>query len=69
MYEESGYLITELLKTESTEVTLITRPRRFGKTLGMSMLADTVNGKPTTQQLKTSILLLMRMMQAYYEKK
>lgn len=26
------------MKTESTEVTLITRPRRFGKTLAMSML-------------------------------
>ena len=154
-YIDKSSLITELLKTESTEVTLITRPRRFGKTLGMSMLAhffdiredsrelfhgltieqdeetcrkwmnqyptlffsfkdidgltfeaaremlwgriaelcnehsylgtsekvlendrkvfaqlaDTVNGKPTTQQLKTSILLLMRMMQAYYGKK
>ena len=33
-------LIEELLNTESNEVTLITRPRRFGKTLGMSMLAS-----------------------------
>lgn len=43
---ENGYyfvdksaLIQALLKTEATKVTLITRPRRFGKTLGMSMLA------------------------------
>lgn len=36
--DESG-LIKELLKRESAEVTLITRPRRFGKTMGMSMLA------------------------------
>lgn len=154
-YIDKSGLIAELLRTESIEVTLITRPRRFGKTLGMSMLAhffdiredsrelfngltiakdeelcrkwmnqcptlffsfkdidgltfesaremlwgriaelcnehsylgtsekvlendrkvfaqlaDTVNGRPTDQQLKTSILLLMRMMQAYYGKK
>ena len=37
--DKSG-LIEELLNTESHEVTLITRPRRFGKTLGMSMLAS-----------------------------
>ena len=36
--DKSG-LIEELLKTTVTKVTLITRPRRFGKTLGMSMLA------------------------------
>ena len=36
--DKSG-LIEELLKTTATKVTLITRPRRFGKTLGMSMLA------------------------------
>ena len=35
--DESG-LIKELLKRESAEVTLITSPRRFGKTMGMSML-------------------------------
>lgn len=154
-YIDKSGLIEELLKTDSTEVTLITRPRRFGKTLGMSMLAhffdirkdsrelfcdltiweekelcrswmnqyptlffsfkdidglnfeaaremlwgriaelcnehsylgtsikvlendrkvftqlaDTVNGRPTDQQLKTSILLLMRMLQAHYGKK
>lgn len=36
--DKSG-LIEELLRTDATQVTLITRPRRFGKTLGMSMLA------------------------------
>ena len=35
--DKSG-LIGELLGTTGTKVTLITRPRRFGKTLGMSML-------------------------------
>ncbi len=44
---ENGYyyidktgLIRELLKTAGTKATLITRPRRFGKTLGMTMLAE-----------------------------
>lgn len=37
--DKSG-LIEELLKTDATQVTLITRPRRFGKTLGMSMLSE-----------------------------
>lgn len=39
-YIDKSGMIAELLKTESTAVTLITRPRRFGKTLGMSMLAN-----------------------------
>ena len=44
---ENGYyyidktgLIRELLKTTGTKATLITRPRRFGKTLGMTMIAE-----------------------------
>ena len=37
-YIDKTDLIRELLKTTGTKVTLITRPRRFGKTLGMSML-------------------------------
>lgn len=44
---ENGYyyidktgLIDELLSRTGTKVTLITRPRRFGKTLGMSMLEN-----------------------------
>ena len=36
-YIDKSGLITEILD-EKAEVTLITRPRRFGKTLGMSML-------------------------------
>lgn len=35
---DKTFLIRELLKTTATKVTLITRPRRFGKTLAMSML-------------------------------
>ena len=39
-YIDKTGLIEEILKTQATKVTLITRPRRFGKTLGMSMLAN-----------------------------
>lgn len=39
-YVDKTGLILELLKEKATKVTLITRPRRFGKTLGMSMLAS-----------------------------
>ena len=37
-YVDKSDLIGELLGTTGTKVTWITRPRRFGKTLGMSML-------------------------------
>lgn len=37
---DKSELIAELLKTDARQVTLITRPRRFGKTLGMNMLYD-----------------------------
>ena len=37
-YVDKSGLISALLQTAATKVTLITRPRRFGKTLGMSML-------------------------------
>ena len=39
-YVDKTGLICELLKNTATQVTLITRPRRFGKTLVMSMLAN-----------------------------
>ncbi len=39
-YIDKSGLILELLKNTATKVTLITRPRRFGKTLGMSMLEN-----------------------------
>lgn len=37
-YIDKSWLIGELLSRRGTEVTWITRPRRFGKTLGMRML-------------------------------
>ncbi|MDY2628152.1 MAG: AAA family ATPase [Lachnospiraceae bacterium] len=38
-YIDKSALIRELLTSSAAKVTLITRPRRFGKTLGMSMLS------------------------------
>ena len=38
-YVDKTGLISDLLE-DIAEVTLITRPRRFGKTMGMSMLAN-----------------------------
>ena len=37
-YVDKSGLIAEILRSESVKVSLITRPRHFGKTLGMSML-------------------------------
>ena len=39
-YIDKSGLIEELLNRTGIKVTLITRPRRFGKTLGMSMLEN-----------------------------
>ena len=39
-YVDKTGLIKDMLKNKIPEVTLITRPRRFGKTLAMSMLAS-----------------------------
>ena len=38
-YIDKTGLIGRLLETAATKATLITRPRRFGKTMAMSMLA------------------------------
>lgn len=39
-YIDKTGLVKELLNPKPAEVTLITRPRRFGKTLAMSMLEN-----------------------------
>ena len=49
-YVDKTGLIEELLKTEA-EVTLITRPRRFGKTLGMSMLESFFDIRKNSRKL------------------
>lgn len=48
--DKSG-LIGELLKTRGTKVTCITRPRRFGKTLGMSMLSEFFDIRKDSREL------------------
>ena len=52
-YIDKSGLIEELLKTDATEATLITRPRRFGKTLGMSMLANFLDIRKDSKDLFT----------------
>lgn len=73
-------LISELLKTSAVKVTLFTRPRRFGKSLAMSMLAnffgirkdsrgifDRIAGKRASlEEMKNSLLLLTRLLQKHY---
>ena len=95
-YVEKSPLISALLNSESTEVTLITRPRRFGKTMAMSMLAALtaflfqqydfllaservteydktafrriVYQEASLAEIKTSFLLLTRMLHIHYGK-
>lgn len=50
-YVDKTSLIRELLKTTATKVTLITRPRRFGKTMVMSMLANYFDIRENSQDL------------------
>ena len=48
--DKSGF-ISELLTDGAAKVTLITRPIRFGKTLGMSMLYYFFNVRNESQKL------------------
>lgn len=50
-YIDKSGLIKDILKTASTKVTLITRPRRFGKTLVMSMLDSYFDIRKDSKQL------------------
>ena len=50
-YIDNTGLIKELLNTKGTKVTLFTRPRRFGKTLGMSMLAHFFDIRENSRRL------------------
>lgn len=60
-YVDKSGLIEELLRTTATKVTLITRPRRFGKTLGMNMLAEFLtSGKTVERYLKDWRLMRTR---------
>ena len=50
-YIDKTNLISELLSGGIAEVTLITRPRRFGKSLGMSTLANFLDIRKDSKQL------------------
>ena len=63
-YVDKTGLIEDLLEKETAEVTLITRPRRFGKTMGMSMLANFFDIRKDSKAMfaglqATSFLLLI----------
>ncbi len=50
-YVDKSGLIRDILKTDGRQVTLITRPRLFGKTLGMSMLAEFFDIRKDSKEL------------------
>ena len=50
-YVDKTGLIKDMLKSKIPEVTLITRPRRFGKTLAMSMIASFFDIRRDSKQL------------------
>lgn len=55
-FVDKSLLIKDFLDDEGTQVALVTRPRRFGKTLNLSMLhhffAAEVQGEPTKDLFK-----------------
>ena len=53
-YIDKSGLVRELLSRTGTKVTLITRPRRFGKTLGMSMLESFFDIRKDSRKLPLS---------------
>lgn len=60
-YIDKSGLIRELVKTDGIQVTLIARPRRFGKTLAMSMLSEFFDIRKDSRELFTGWNLIMRM--------
>lgn len=50
-YIDKSGLISDLLQTTGSKVTLITRPRRFGKTMAMSMLENFFDIRKDTRKL------------------
>ena len=50
-YIDKSGLIRDILKMDGRQVTLITRPRLFGKTLGMSMLAEFFDIRKDSKEL------------------
>lgn len=54
-YIDKSGLIRELVKTDGIQVTLIARPRRFGKTLAMSMLSEFFDIRKDSRELFTGL--------------
>ncbi len=50
-YIDKSYLVRDILKMNGRQVTLITCPRRFGKTLGMSMLSEFFDIRKDSKEL------------------
>ena len=50
-YVDKTGLIKALLRGEMDQVTLITRPRRFGKTMAMSMLKSFLDIRKDSREL------------------
>lgn len=57
-YIDKSGLIRELLRTDGRQVTLITRPRRFGKTLGMSMLSEFFDIRKNSAELFEGLFIM-----------
>ncbi len=57
-YIDKTGLIQELLRTDGRQVTLITRPRRFGKTLAMSMLSEFFDIRKNSEALFNGLSVL-----------
>ena len=51
IYVDKTGLIKTLLRGEMDQVTLITRPRRFGKTMAMSMLNSFLDIRKDSREL------------------
>ena len=56
-YIDKSGLLEELLREQPTEATLITRPRRFGKTLGMSMLESFFDIRKDSRELFKGLII------------
>ncbi len=57
-YIDKTGLVQELLRTDGRQVTLITRPRRFGKTLAMSMLSEFFDARKNSEGLFSGLSIL-----------
>ena len=59
-YVDKTGLIKTLLQGEMDQVTLITRPRRFGKTMAMNMLNSFLDIRKDSRNLLKDLRYLMR---------